>query len=152
MLTLCFSNRPSSIVSILVTFTIVIAGCNFQPATSSEIGSGTITCPVGQLDSPIQLDPIEADPVDQLPRFLEFAPPQYPRLARQAGLEGRTWVRLLVDSLGLPHEAQMYKSSGVQSLDEAAVAAAGQCRFIPGRWHGENVSVRIMYAVDFVLE
>lgn len=145
------ARRFIQVVSRIMAFAVLVhalVGCNAQLSTSTETG-----IPEGaQLNPEIQLDPSETKSVSQLPRFMEYMLPEYPRLAKQAGLEGRVWVSLLVDTHGLAREVQIHQTSGVQTLDDAAVASAKQCRFSPARSNGEKVAVRIIYAVDFVLE
>ena len=103
------------------------------------------------LASAIEIDPLDTTHVDQLPVLTHFTPPDYPRLARQAGMEGRVWVRVYVDESGVPQDAQAYQSSGTHSFDDSVVRSAYQCKYLPAQYQGRNVAVRIIYAVDFKL-
>jgi TonB family protein len=78
--------------------------------------------------------------------------PEYPSKARQAGIEGDVWVRVLVDRRGSVREALLYKSSGTQALDRAALAAAPHNRFEPSTEDGKPVPTWITYRVTFSLE
>jgi periplasmic protein TonB len=78
--------------------------------------------------------------------------PEYPRMARQAGIEGDVWVRVLVDRSGSVREALLFKSSGTQALDHAALAAAPHNRFEPSLKDGEPIPTWITYRVSFSLE
>lgn len=132
----------------VIAFAVLVytfVGCNTQLSTENSAPTGAQSTPE------IQLDPSETASVDRLPRFMEYVAPEYPRLARQAGLEGRVWVSILVDAHGIPRDGQIHHTSGVQTLDDAAMASATKCRFSPGRNQAEKVAVRIIYAVDFVL-
>ncbi len=77
--------------------------------------------------------------------------PEYPRLARQAGLEGILWVEVLIDEEGNVIDAIVGKSSGVISLDNAAVKAAYKNKFQPGIQNGRPIKVWVTYKVDFSL-
>jgi len=66
------------------------------------------------------------------PVLLHQAKPVYPEIARLARLEGTVVVRVLVGADGRVLEAVVVKGVHPQ-LDRAAVAAARECRFKPGR-------------------
>jgi len=79
-------------------------------------------------------DALASKPIAQ---FNSCAKPEYTpdALARRA--EGTTSLRFLVDTDGSVAEAQVSKSSGDASLDEAARAAIAKCRFTPGMANGK---------------
>jgi len=107
---------------------------------------------------------VEIDPEDYLPAPDEFVPveiypvmiheenPDYPRLARQAGITGTVQVKALVDEQGNVLKAIVAKSSGTVSLDESAVDAAYKNKFKPGIQNGRPVKVWVTYPVEFMLE
>jgi len=107
---------------------------------------------------------VEIDPDDYLPAPDEFVPveiypemiyqhqPDYPRLAKQAGITGTVWVKALVNEEGNVLKAIVAKSSGTVSLDEAAVEAAKKNKFKPGIQNGRPVKVWVTYPVEFTLE
>jgi protein TonB len=78
--------------------------------------------------------------------------PQYPRLARQAGMEAVVWVKALVDKDGNVKKAMVLKSSGSKAgFDEAAVKAAYKCKFKPAIQNGRPVAVWVSYSVEFTI-
>jgi len=82
-----------------------------------------------------------------------FSPlPNYPELAKKAGIEGKAVVKMLVDTDGSIMEVQIVKSSGNQMLDEAAVAAARKSKFTPARQRDKLVRVWVSRPFDFKLE
>ncbi len=95
--------------------------------------------------------PDEFTPVEIYPEMIYQETPEYPRLAKQAGLEGTVWVKALVDKEGNVRDAQVAKSCGTQSLDEAAVKAAFKNKFKPGIQNGRPVACWVTYKVDFKL-
>jgi protein TonB len=95
--------------------------------------------------------PDEFTPVEIYPEMIYQETPEYPRLAKQAGLEGTVWVKALVDKEGNVRDAQLAKTCGTQSLDEAAVKAAFKNKFKPGIQNGRPVACWVTYKVDFKL-
>jgi len=82
-----------------------------------------------------------------------YAPtPDYPDLARKAGIEGKAVVKMLVDIDGSVIEVQILKSSGNQMLDEAALTAARKSKFTPAKQRDKLVRVWVSRPFDFKLE
>jgi len=96
--------------------------------------------------------PDEFVAVEIYPEMIYEATPPYPRLAEQAGITGRVYVKALVDESGSVIKAQVGKSSGTESLDEAAVEAAYKNKFKPGIQNGRPIKVWVTYKVDFILD
>ena len=96
--------------------------------------------------------PDEFVPVEIMPEMIHNTIPEYPRLAKLAGIEGVVWVKALVDREGNVRRAQVGKSSGTVSLDEAAVKAAYDNKFSPGIQNGRPVNVWVTYKVNFNLD
>ena len=93
--------------------------------------------------------PDEFVPVEIQPEMVYYETPEYPRLAKQAGITGIVWVKALVDKEGNVRDAMVAKSSGTASLDEAAVKAASKNKFKPGIQNGRPVNVWVSYKVLF---
>ena len=73
--------------------------------------------------------------------------PAYPPRARAAGVQGRVWVRALVDTSGAVEAAEIVRS--IPELDSAAVAVARSCRFRPFEPAGTRVRFRVEIPVTF---
>ncbi len=82
--------------------------------------------------------------VERKPVMIHEAKPDYPEMARAAGIEGKAVVSMVVDTLGNVAHAEVYATSGNAQLDQAAVAAAYQCRFTPGYQRDRPVVVRMV--------
>lgn len=96
--------------------------------------------------------PDEFVPVEIYAEMIYEEVPDYPRLAREAGMEAVVWVKALVDKEGNVKRAMVLKSSGSRAgFDEAAVAAAYKCKFKPAIQNGRPVAVWVSYAVEFTL-
>ena len=67
------------------------------------------------------------------PAYLHNPPPRYPQVARQNGWEGVTVLRVEIEATGKPNAVTVKQSSGHTVLDEAAVAAVRDWKFVPAR-------------------
>ncbi|MFQ6008427.1 MAG: energy transducer TonB [Candidatus Zixiibacteriota bacterium] len=105
----------------------------------------------GIFASDYSLQPGVFVPVEIYPELIRYHEPEYPRLARLAGITGTVVVWVVVDEHGNVIDARVYKSSGMQSLDEAAVRAAYKNKFKPGIQNGHPVKVPVTYNVEFKL-
>ena len=90
------------------------------------------------------MKPIAAD-------YLNNPPPQYPSSARRKKQQGTVFVDVLVSALGTPKKLAIGKSSGVDVLDEAAIAAVRKWKFIPAKRGSEIVEARLLVPIRFRL-
>jgi protein TonB len=75
----------------------------------------------------------------------------YPVLSRRLGEQGTVVVRVLVDEQGWPRQPSVWRSSGFERLDQAALRHISASRFVPGRsghqplamWHDAPVEFRL---------
>ena len=79
--------------------------------------------------------------------------PEYPDLARQAGVEGRVILQVFISTEGIPQDALVIDSSGLGSMDNAALASVMESSWSPAR-RGDGVPVGVWTSVvyNFVLE
>lgn len=78
-------------------------------------------------------------------------PPIYPRLARKRGQEGVVWLDVWLDSRGEQTKLEVYDSSGIGSLDRAAIEAVSKWEFVPKHAAGLTVASRVRIPVHFML-
>lgn len=79
--------------------------------------------------------------------------PEYPWLAKKAGLEGFLWVKALVDIDGSVKDAMIIRSSNSRAgFDEAALKAAYFNKYKPAIRNNRPVAIWVSYKVEFVLE
>jgi protein TonB len=88
---------------------------------------------------------------DVFAEMIHYEQPTYPALAEKAGLEGTVWIKALITILGNVIDAAVYKSSGHEILDRAALEAAPRCRFTPAYVNGEPACIWVTYKVIFSL-
>jgi protein TonB len=90
--------------------------------------------------------------LEKKPKLTNNPVPKYPEIVRRAGIEGKVFVKMLVDTSGLVMETQILKSSGNQMLDQAAVAAAMKSRFSPAWQRDQKVRVWVARKFEFKLQ
>ena len=79
--------------------------------------------------------------------------PEYPEMARQAGVEGRVILQVFISPDGDPVEAIVIDSSGLGSMDSAALASVMESSWSPARRDdGVPVGVWTSVVYNFVLE
>jgi TonB family protein len=87
-----------------------------------------------------ETEPPDFVPVDKMPVPITTMQPEYPEVARRAGVEGTVWVKLLVNKNGIPTKALIQKSDA-EIFNSVSIFAAMQFRFSPAFINGEQVSV-----------
>jgi len=78
--------------------------------------------------------------------------PTYPEAARAARLTGSVQIQVNVNALGQPVGVRLVRSSGVPSLDEAALRAARASSFNPKRLAGIPLPDTIIVPITFRLD
>ncbi len=90
--------------------------------------------------------------VSTQPRFARTpAAPVYPALARRRQQQGTVWVDVRLDAQGRQIGLQVLRSSGVKSLDQAALTAVKQWQFLPERQNGIGVPSRVHIPIEFAI-
>lgn len=84
--------------------------------------------------------------------YLNNPPPAYPLAARRRGHEGTVIVRAEIGSDGGCRQAALKKGSGHPLLDQAAVAAVHQWRFVPAKRGNAAVTAWVEVPITFKLE
>ena len=77
--------------------------------------------------------------------------PRYPEAARRARIEGTVVVEAIVNRQGLVEQARVTRSLG-WGLDEAAMDAIEQWRFVPATLAGDPVDVYYLLRVNFSVD
>jgi protein TonB len=114
--------------------------------SGSEVGEGVVTdaVAIGVTPLPEILFVVEVEP-----RLVAIDPPAYPEIAREAGLEGTVYVRVLVWTDGTVREAAV--TDGMLGLDEAALAAVRTAVFVPASQQGRPVATWMILPIEFRL-
>ena len=77
---------------------------------------------------------------------------RYPKKCSASGIEGRAFVRFIIDKNGKIKKVELFKSSGNQLLDKEAIRVVKKMpRWNPGNNKGEAVNVMFTMPVNFKL-
>ena len=97
--------------------------------------------------------PEEFVPYDEPPIPIKEVKPEYPPLAKQAGIEGVVWVKALVDKNGKVRDAIIFKPSGASAgFEESALAAVKQNEYKPAISNNQPVAVWVVFPIRFTLK
>lgn len=89
--------------------------------------------------------------VEVKPEPVKTVLPEYPEVARKAGIEGRVTVAVIVDESGNVIHAEIINSSN-KVFDEAALKAAYGYKFKPGMMKDKKVKVKVIIPFAFKLQ
>lgn len=90
-------------------------------------------------------------PVEKSPQIVRSVQPDYPEIARRAGIEATVWVNILVDKKGIPKRAVVVKEDGAGVFNEAAIKAAMTYQFTPAVMNSGPVQVWVSIKFRFQL-
>ena len=102
--------------------------------------------PPPEEDEPI----VEFYALSEKPEVIQRVEPVYPDLARKAGIEGMVVVKVLITTKGDVEKVEVVKSHPM--LDDAAMAAAKQFKFKPGKQRDRFVKVWMTIPFTFRLK
>lgn len=105
----------------------------------------------GGIESVEEIGPPGFMPAEIYPNCTFMPPPAYPEIARLAGVEGVVTLWVYIDRDGAVQDIQLMHSSGVSSLDDAALAAAVNTRWTSARNNGLPVGVWTTLRYNFSL-
>jgi len=105
--------------------------------------------PVEQPQEPALAAPVVPPRFDAA--YLNNPAPSYPALSRRNGEAGKVLLRVHVSSDGKPQQIDLQRSSGYSRLDDAAIAAVRQWRFIPAKRGDENLTEWVLVPLVFKL-
>jgi protein TonB len=83
--------------------------------------------------------------------YLRNPAPTYPLMSRRRGERGKVVLRVHVSAEGTASQAEVQASSGHQRLDEAAVQAVLQWRFVPAKRGDQPVAAWVLVPIVFSL-
>ena len=75
----------------------------------------------------------------------------YPELAKEAGIEGKVYIKAYINTKGSVTSAKVLKGVPNTGLDEAALKAVKKSRWYPARQRDKKVGVWITIPIDFSL-
>ena len=125
-----------------------------QPV-SQQIAGQASALPSSVMNNNSAVQSVVAGPPDSEPdyraAYLNNPYPDYPMMARRMGWRGRVVLNVEVLANGLPGQVIVEHSSGREILDNAAVRAVRDWRFVAARKGGQIVSQRFLVPITFNL-
>ena len=119
----------------------------------------------------VEQDPPDELQVDKMPSAIHTEHPSYPRIARQEGITGMVWLKLLIGEDGSVKKSKVTKSIfsqkeievnlekasstvklAIDSLTLACVKSAGQWKFTPAILKDKPVKVWVVLPFKFKLD
>ena len=94
--------------------------------------------------------PVHWEDVQEKPVLLKRVEPYYPEAARKQKISGMVLVDVVIDTSGSIDKAEIYKS--IKVLDQAALDAAMQFKFSPGKYLDRPVKVKMRIPFKFQLK
>jgi periplasmic protein TonB len=124
------------------------------PSISTDAGTGA-----AQITSDIKIEEDKnTDPdmdkfvaYEKGPEMVVSAKPEYPEIAKRAGITGKVFVKVLVDKEGKPKKAVVIKTDS-ELFNDAAIAAAMKSAFTPAIQNQHPIAVWIVLPYKFQLQ
>jgi protein TonB len=96
--------------------------------------------------------PIALSQVERPPETIFQVEPEFSDLARQARIEGKVVLRIVIDKKGQVTDIRVMKSMGRTGLDESAIEAVKKWKFKPAMRNKVPVDVWMDVTINFRLE
>ena len=84
--------------------------------------------------------------------YLQNPAPSYPPLARRAGEQGKVVLQVYVEPTGSASTVQLHQSSGADRLDQSAISAVRQWKFVPAQRGSEPIGAWVLVPIVFNLK
>ncbi len=122
---------------LLPAWAALLMGCVGEPARSIRQSAEALIPSVSPESVPVMLN--------------EASPFFYPPAAWEQRIQGNVTLRLHVDANGRPvrDSTSVERTSGVPSLDSAAVIGSSKLRFRPARHDGVAIGVSLLFPVHY---
>ncbi len=118
-------------------------------SNSGESGGGILIEDDLNVDEPGMNDFVA---VENPPQIISAQQPDYPEIARRAGLEGSVWVKILVGKDGKPIRAVSLNGASNELFEEEAIKAAMKYKFTPATMSMGPVKVWVSIKFKFQLK
>ena len=84
--------------------------------------------------------------------YLHNPPPDYPRMSKRLGEQGKVVVKVLIGEDGRAQKVELLTTSGFERLDKSAMEAAMRWRYVPGKRGGVAEAMWYQVPIQFTLE
>lgn len=122
-----------------------------KPHAAPALASAPAQAASSAAAKPVSAQPV-AEVLSRAPSFRQPPrPPRYPAQARRRNQQGLVLVEVRLDARGQQRSLHVVHSSGVDSLDRAALDAVSAWRFRPESANGRAVPSRVQIPIQFAL-
>lgn len=120
-----------------------------KPATSQTLRGGS-----SENSSPIALtdtanDSLPTTPAQVDPNYLHRPNPVYPAVSKRLREAGTVLLRVSLDAAGEVRDINVHTTSAYQRLDQAAMEAVRQWRFVPASRGQQSVASTVLVPIEF---
>lgn len=112
-------------------------------STTSSVGSGSNT--------PATPPAEQFTEANYKANYAHNPKPEYPAIAKSRNWQGKVILHVQVSAQGLSNSVKVEHSSGYDMLDEAAIEAVKQWRFIPAKRGGTSITSLVLVPIVFRL-
>lgn len=145
------ASEPSQIAEAKAPAVLASSGTGGGLGTGNGTGSGTGDGQEGVASARVNYnDVFSVSNVTTRPQILGRPTPGYTEEARRAQVEGAVKLSVVLDAAGTVSAIGVVRGLGY-GLDERAIEAARQLRFVPAQKDGRRVSVRVFLEFKFTL-
>jgi protein TonB len=124
---------------------------NARPSNPAAVVSPALPA-AGRATAVAALQAVRPEVLSLKPSFAQAPPPpRYPAQARRRNQQGVVLLEVRLDARGEQRELTLLRSSGVPSLDQAALTAVAGWRFRAEVRDGHNVASRVQIPIEFAL-
>ncbi len=89
---------------------------------------------------------------EEAPELRRIVKPDYPEIARKAGVEGKVIMKIIVDELGNVIQAEIMIEEPPGIFGKAAIDAVMQYKFKPARQRDKAIKVQMGHTIIFTLQ
>lgn len=145
------ASEPSPIAEAKASAVLAASGIGGSSGTGNGTGSGLGDGQEGVASARVNYnDVFSVGNVTTRPQILGRPTPGYTEEARRAQIEGAVKLSVVLDADGTVSAISVARGLGY-GLDEKAIEAARQLRFVPAQKDGHRVSVRVFLEFKFTL-
>ena len=133
-----------------------------EPPAVLAAPTASVTAPVVPAAAPAPPPPAPPPPPPAAPAKLELPsskadylhnpPPDYPRMSKRLGEQGKVVLKVLIGTDGAPQKVELVTSSGFERLDKSALDAAMRWRYVHGKRGGVAEAMWYQVPIQFTLE
>lgn len=141
-------NEPASVAPTFVTPPLLSPA----PLAAPAVPIAAVASPPSPPPTPIPTVPTKIVLPSSDADYLSNPKPPYPHMSKRLNEQGDVKVRVYIGVDGLPKKSELQKTSGFERLDQAALVAVMQWRYVPGKRDGIAEAMWMGTTISYILE